>query len=258
MKPTGQLVSLTPDGQWQVEVTRENSCMRNLLAEGTGKLYYTDGCRHTAGYRTSAGKWVEWPLAGGANIQQTSLAADGNLWFTDRKHLGFIDGKGKLRIVGRADNGDATMAVLATRRGDVVYSEFYNYNINRLKKTGEFVEHLVAVDERKSAREVKEGEVCRIEFGARIAAKAEMDMKRAEEVRNGHFKPDGHGTEQIVVQKCQVCHDVRRLLLSRRSDWTPSITRMHDYRSVRGVKPLTAEETTRLVRYFNEYYGLAR
>lgn len=255
-KPTGQLARLSRDGRWQIEVTRENSCMRNLLADGSGRLHYTDGCRHTAGYRSSGGKWVEWQLPGDANIQQTSLAQDGTLWFTDRKHLGRIDGKGKVRIVSRVDNGDATMAVLATRQGDVVFSEFYNYNINRLKKTGEFVEHLVAVDERKSAREVKEGEVCRIEFGARIAAKAEMDKKRAEEVRNGRFKPDGYGTEKLVEQKCLVCHDARRLLLSRRSDWTPSITRMHAYRDVRGVEPLTAEETTRLVRYFNEYYGL--
>jgi len=257
-KPKGIVARLSREGDWQVDATWENSCPRNLLADAAGRLYYTDGCRHTAGYRTVGGKWVEWTLPGETNIQQTSLARNGTLWFTDRQHLGRIDGRGKVRIVSRADNGDATMAVLATRNGDVVFSEFYNYNVNRLKKTGEFVEHLVAVDERKSAREVKEGEVCRIEFGARIAAKAEMDRKRAEEVRNGRFKPDGMGTENLVVQKCQVCHDARRLLLSRRSDWTPSITRMHDYRRIRNVEPLTAEETTRLVRYFNENYGLAR
>jgi hypothetical protein len=148
------------------------------------------------------------------------------------------------------------MAVLALRSGDVVFSEFYNYNINRLKKTGEYVEHLVAIDERRGSREVKEGEYCRIEFAARIAAKAEMDRKRAEEVRNGRFKPDGAGTEKLVEQKCLICHDARRLLLSRRSDWTPSLKRVHSYRSLRGVQALTPAETDRLVAYFNEYYGL--
>jgi len=31
---------------------------------------------------------------------------------------------------------------------------------------------------------------------------------------------------------------------------------MHAYRDIRKVEPLTAEETTRLLRYFNENYGL--
>jgi hypothetical protein len=31
---------------------------------------------------------------------------------------------------------------------------------------------------------------------------------------------------------------------------------MHTYRDVCGVEALTPEETTRLVRYFNENYGL--
>jgi hypothetical protein len=31
---------------------------------------------------------------------------------------------------------------------------------------------------------------------------------------------------------------------------------MHSYRDLRGVEPLTADEATRLVRYFNENYGL--
>lgn len=110
------------------------------------------------------------------------------------------------RYLDRPDNGDQTMAMLVTREGDVVFSEFYNYNINRLKKTGEYVEHLVNIDERKGVREVKEGEVCYVQFGARIAAKAEMDAKRAGgEVRNGRFKPDGQGTEKLVEQKCLVC-----------------------------------------------------
>ena len=254
--PIARLAKLSRDGRWRVEVIRKNSCLRNLLTDDKGRLYYTDGCRHSAGYRAAEGKWIEWALPEDANIQQSALGSDGMLWFTDRRHLGRIDRRGRVSYLDRPENGDQTMAILVTHKGDVVFSEFYNYNINRLKKSGEYVEHLVSIDQRHDSREVKDGEFCRIEFGARIAAKAEMDKARAEEVKNGRFKPDGAGTEKLVEQKCLVCHDARRLLLSRRSDWTPSITRMHSYRQVRGVEPLSAEETARLTRYFNENYGI--
>lgn len=255
-KAKGRIARLSRNGQWKIITARDAySCPGNLVPDAKGGIFYSDKCRETVVYRDVRGKSSEWRLPKGTRIQDMSLARDGKLWFTDRKHIGYIV-RGKVAFVDHADNGDATMAILATRKGDVVFSEFYNYNINRLTVGGQFVEHLVSVDERKGAREVKEGEVCRIEFGTRIAAKAEMDKKRAEEVRNGRFKPDGNGTEQLVVQKCQVCHDARRLLLSRRSDWTPSITRMHANRSQRNLEPLTDDETTRLVRYFNENYGL--
>lgn len=138
-----------------------------------------------------------------------SFAPNGRLWFSDRKHIGYFDKNDKPVFVSRPANDDSVFAILATRRGDVVYSEGYSYNINRLKKSG-------------------------------------------------RFKPDGAGTEKLVERKCLVCHDARRLLLSRRSDWTPSIGRMHAYRDIRKVEALTAEETDRLVRYFNNYYGVAR
>jgi streptogramin lyase len=255
-RPKGRLARLSRDGRWTIEKAWDDSCPRNLVADGSDAVYFSDGCRGIAGMRAADGHLAEWPLPSGVRIQQMSLARDGKLWFTDREHLGHIDGAGKVTFADRPANGDATMAVLASRSGDVVFSEFYNYNINRLTKNGELVEHLVNVDARKGAREVKEGEVCYVQFAARIAAKAEMDARRAEEVKHGRFKPDGAGTEKLVEQKCLVCHDARRLLLSRRSDWTPSLTRMHSYREVRGVEALTPEETTRLVRYFNEHYGL--
>lgn len=254
-RPMGRLARLSRNGQWTIEKAWDNSCPRNLVMDARGAAYFSDGCRGVVGVRAPDGRLAEWPLPSGVRIQQMSFAGDGTLWFTDRKHLGRIDRSGKVTFVDRAENGDATMAVLAMRNGDVIFSEFYNYNINRLTKSGELVEHLVNVNERKEAREVKEGEVCYVQFAARIAAKAEMDKDRAEEVRRGHFKPDGAGTEKLVEQKCLICHDTRRLLLSRRSDWTPSITRMHSYRDIRKVEPLTGEETARLVRYFNNYYG---
>ncbi len=254
--PRGQIMRLARDGTWLMQATWEGSCPRNLRMDPQGRLHYTDGCRAVAGYRTPDGKFVDVQLPAGTSIQQTSLAADGTIWFTDRTHLGRIGTDGQVGFVARADNGDATMAVLASRNGDVLFSEFYNYNINRYARSGEFVEHLVSIDERHGTREIKEGEICRIEFGARIAAKAEMDRKRADEVRAGHFKPDPQGADRLANARCLVCHDTRRLLLSRRTDWTPSIERMQAYMDQRKVPRLSETEKATLVHYFNTHYGL--
>lgn len=259
-QPKGRLARLSRDGQWKIAAAWDDSCPSNLARLPDGGLAFSDHCRHVLGRVAAGGTIVEQKLPENTYIQQMAAGPDGSLWFTgdEKSRLGRIGRDGKVTYLARADNGDQTMAVLVTKKGDVVFSEFYNYNINRLTKNGEYVEHLVNVDERKSVREVREGEVCYVQFAARIAAKAEMDKKRADEVKNGRFKPDGAGTEKLVEQKCLACHDARRLLLSRRSDWTPSITRMHTYRDVRGVEALTPEESTRLVRYFNENYGLTR
>lgn len=257
-KPQGRLARLGRDGKWRIAASWTGSCPSNLTRLPDGGLAFSDHCRHILGRVAADGGIGQQKLPENTYIQQMSAAPDGTLWFTgdEKSRLGRIGKDGKVSYLERPDNGDQTMAVLVTRKGDVVFSEFYNYNINRLTKNGEYVEHLVNVDERKSVREVKEGEVCYVQFAARIEAKTEMDKRRAEEVRNGRFKPDGQGTEKLVEQKCLTCHDARRLLLSRRSDWTPSLTRMHTYRDVRGVEALTPEESTRLVRYFNENYGL--
>lgn len=257
-KPRGRLARLSRDGRWTVVAAWENSCPHNVIREADGGVAFADHCRSVLGRVAADGRIVEQKMPEKTYIQQMSAGRDGTLWFSgdDKSRVGRIDRRGKVSYLERPENGDQTMAVLALRNGDVVFSEFYNYNINRLKKTGEYVEHLVAIDERRGSREVKDGEVCYVQFGARIAAKAEMDRKRAEEVKNGRFKEDGAGTEKLVEQKCLICHDARRLLLSRRSDWTPSLTRMHSYRSLRGVQALTPEESGRLVNYFNRYYGL--
>lgn len=257
-KPQGRLARLSRDGQWQIAAAWDNSCPSNLARLPDGGLAFSDHCRNVLTRLAPDGRLQAQKLPAGTYIQQLAAGRDGSLWFTgdEKSRLGRIDLSGRVSYLERPENGDQTMALLVTRQGDVVFSEFYNYNINRLKQSGEYVEHLINVDERHQAQEAREGEVCYVQFGARIAAKAEMDAKRAEEVRNGRFKPDGQGTEKLVEQKCLTCHDSRRLLLSRRSDWTPSLTRMHDYRNLRGVQALSPEETQRLVRYFNTYYGL--
>lgn len=256
--PKGHLARLGRNGNWTLAGSWVGSCPGNMIRTPDGGLAYSDHCRGVLGRVSPKGESSVQDLPVGTYIQQMSATADGTLWFTGdgKSRLGRIDRRGKLTYLERPENGDQTMAVLATRNGDVVFSEFYNYNINRLTREGTYIEHLINVDERQGTREVRTGEVCYIQFAARIVSKKEMDKRRAEEVRSGRFKPDGKGTEKLVEQKCMVCHDARRLLLSRRSDWTPSITRMHSYRDLLKVEQLTEEETTRLVQYFNEYYGL--
>ncbi|NTV11508.1 MAG: hypothetical protein HGA47_12145 [Zoogloea sp.] len=254
--PRGRIDRLEADGRWRTMAAWNDSCPRNLVPTPDGGLYFSDGCATRLGRVEPGGRILRRALPAGTSIQQMSLARDGGLWITDREHLARIDRRGRVRYVQRPDNGDQTMAVLATRGGDVVFSEFYNYNINRLKKSGELVEHLVSVDQRHGAREVKDGETCQIRFAARIAEKAVMDRRRADEVAAGRFKPVADGTEQLAAEKCLACHDTRRLLLSRRSDWSPSISRMQAYMVARNVPVLTVDERERLVRYFNGQYGL--
>lgn len=261
LQPKGRLARLGRDGQWTSVAAWDNSCPSNLTRLADGGLAFSDHCRFVLGRISGDGQLLEQKLPEGTYIQQMSEARDGVLWFSGdaQGRLGRISRDGAVAYLpARPDSDDQIMAVLASRRGDVLFSEFYNYNINRYRPGGEYVEHLVNVDERRDSREVRAGEVCYVQFAARIAGKAEMDRQRAAEVKNGRFKPDGVGTEQLVEQKCLVCHDARRLLLSRRSDWTPSLTRMHAYRNLRSVEALTPDESRRLIRYFNEYYGLGR
>jgi virginiamycin B lyase len=257
-KPKGRLAILSHDGKWQIVESWENSCPHNLTRTPKGGLAFSDHCRGVLGRLTTHGRVISHTLPTKTYIQQMSAAADGTLWFTgdEKGRLGRIDAQGKVSYIERSGTGDQTMAVLVTRNGDILFSEFYNYNINRLKSSGEFVEHLINVDDRKQVRKITKGEVCLIKYSARIVSKSEMDKRRAEEVRNGRFKADGKGTEKLVKQKCLVCHDARRLLLSRRSDWTPSINRMRGYREIRDFEPLTDVQYQQLINYFNEFYSI--
>lgn len=257
-RPVGKLARLDRDGRWTFVHRWENSCPSNLLAVPGGGLIISDHCRGVIGRLDRNGKLAETVLPPNTSIQQMSLARDGTLWFTTAEggRIGRITYQGKVAYANRPENGDDAFAILATRSGDVVFSEFYNYNINRLTKSGEFVEHLVNLDARHDGREAREGEVCLVKFASRIVDKQEMDRRRAEEVRLGRLKPTADGVERLAEQKCLSCHDARRLLLSRRSDWSPSIGRMQEYMRVRNVPRLTDDEKQILVRYFNTHYGL--
>lgn len=256
----GKLAELSQDGRWRIAFERERSCPMNLTPAPDGSLWFSDRCRGTIERQMPDGRREVFRPHPDSFAQKMSLATDGTLWFADsgRNKLGRITPKGRIEYVDRPDETDAPFAVLATRRGDLVFSEFYNYNVNRLTRRGVFEEHLVQLDSRHNARQVREGEVCYVKFASVLADKREMDRKRAEEVRAGKFKPAPDGAEKLAEAKCLGCHDARRLILSRRTDWSPSIGRMVEYMKIRNVAPLTAEERQILVRYFNANYSFGR
>jgi virginiamycin B lyase len=256
----GKLAELGRDGHWRVVFERERSCPMNLTPAPDGSLWFSDRCRGTIERRWANGRFQVFRPHPDTFAQKMSLATDGTLWFADsgRNKLGRITPQGRIEYLDRPDETDAPFAVLATRRGDLVFSEFYNYNINRLTRGGVFEEHLVQIDARHDAREVREGEVCYVKFASVLADKREMDRRRAEEVRAGKFKPAPDGAEKLAEAKCLGCHDARRLILSRRTDWAPSIGRMEEYMKIRKVAPLTAGEKQSLVRYFNTNYSFGR
>jgi virginiamycin B lyase len=256
----GKLAQLGRDGRWRVVFERERSCPMNLTPAPDGSLWFSDRCRGTIERQRANGSLEIFRPHPDTFAQKMSLAPDGTLWFADSGHnkLGRITPKGRIEYVDRPDETDAPFAVLATRRGDLVFSEYYNYNLNRLTRSGVFEEHLVQLDSRHDARQVQEGEVCYVKFTAAIADKREMDRRRAEEVRAGKFKPAPDGADKLAEARCLGCHDARRLILSRRSDWSPSIGRMQEYMQIRNAAPLTAEEKQTLVRYFNTNYSFGR
>ncbi len=253
----GWLLRLTRDGQWHEErhwATR--SCPRNLVPDHRGGIYFSDGCRNSVSYRSSNGTLRERYLPKNIQIQGLSLGSHGRLWFTDRAALEYLDPQGRPIRLRRPVAGDATMAVLALSNGEVVYSEIYNYNINRRTRDGHFVEYLIGIDYPQVVQEPRGRKISTIEYSAPIVAKAEMERRRVETVNLSHFQEDGLGTEKLVAGKCFACHDAHRLLLARRSDWSGTIERMQSYRGYHGLPLLNESERNRLISYFNTYYGL--
>jgi hypothetical protein len=55
-------------------------------------------------------------------------------------------------------------AMTISRRGGLIFSETYNYNINRLSREGVFTEHLVNVDHRQDLKKVERSGLCYLRF----------------------------------------------------------------------------------------------
>lgn len=256
----GYVGTVEAGGKWHTVAAREGSCPMNLTPAPDGKLWISDRCRGTVEKIDVSGKTVSVELPPGAFAQKMSADQRGNLWFADslRNRLAKVTPQGKIaEFPLPADNG-GPFAILASRKGGIYFSETYNYNVNQLSK-GVFSERLVNAEERrKEARETRSGEICYVQFGARIASKTALERKRAQEYRALRLKDSGDGASKLAERRCTVCHDLKRILLSRKTEWLPSITRMQEYMAVRKIPRLTEEEMQTVARYFNTHYNLGR
>ncbi|MCK9532013.1 MAG: hypothetical protein M0R77_15830 [Gammaproteobacteria bacterium] len=251
----GYLARLDRAGQWKiVEQRGAGSCPNNVHIGGDGALWLSDRCRGAIERRDAQERTVSFPYPEGL-VQNAALDHDGNFWFVDSTRNNLI---GRMSPGGRLDtwplpgNNGGPFAVAALRNGDVIFSEMYNYNINRFMR-GVFEEYLVAVDHRKQIREVEEGEICRLEYAAVIADKMALERERVEALKTAGFK--AAPGQELVSGRCLTCHDATRILRARKSDWSYTIELMQAQITMRGLPALTDEERRTVIGYLNRYYN---
>jgi hypothetical protein len=258
-QPRGKLLRLDRTGQWTPVAAWDNSCPGNLTRQANGRPAYSDHCRGVVGRIDARDRVVEQKLPAGTYIQQLAAAPDGSLWFSgdEKGRLGRVDRDGRLTYLARRAD-DQTMAVLVTRRGEVVFSEFYNYNINRLTLAGDYVEHLVNVTSaRTSARCAKaRSATCASRRASRQRPRwtksapprcaAAVSRRTGRAPRNWSRKNAWPATTPAGC-----CSPGAATGRRASSACTPTAT-------IRGAGALSPEDTARIVTYFNTYYGLSR
>lgn len=255
---TGRIRVLMKDGKWREKLARQGSCPMNLTLDAAGGMWFSDRCRSSVERMDADGKLTAVAISKDAFVQDMAVDGTGIVWFVDslRNKMGKITRDGRVEEFPPPGDNGGPFALALTRRGDLYFSETYNYNINRLTKEGVFEEHLVNVDYRQKVNSVKEGEVCYLEFASKVADKAKLERKRIAEFKVNRFKETQDGVSKLAEQRCLPCHDVKRILASRKSNWLYSINRMQDYMGIRDVPLLTDKEKEVLVRYFNTHYGI--
>lgn len=251
----GYLARLNRSGEWAIVERRgTGSCPSNVHIDNDGVLWLSDRCRGTIERRDVQGRTASFPYEG--IVQKAALDNDGNFWFADNTHRNFV---GRMSPDGILDTwplpgnngGPFTVAVLSN--GDVLFSEMYNYNINRLTRGGVFEEYLVSVDHRERVRTANKGEVCRLEYAAAIADKMALEQKRLKVLKTAGFNVAPG--QELVRGRCLMCHDATRILRARKSDWRYTIELMQAHMAMRGLPPLTDEERWTVIGYLNRYYN---
>jgi streptogramin lyase len=252
----GYLARLDRAGKWTIVAQRGlGSCPNNARISGDGSLWFSDRCRGTIERRDSQGRTARFPYPEGT-VQKAALDHDGNFWFVDstrRNLIGRMSPGGRLQTWPLPGNNGGPFAVAALRNGDVIFSEMYNYNINRLTRGGVFEEYLVSVDHRERVRTAGKGEVCRLEYAAAIADKMALEQKRLKTLKTVGFK--AAPGQELIRGRCLMCHDATRILRARKSDWSYTIELMQAHMAMHGLPPLTYEERRTVIGYLNRYYN---
>ncbi len=254
----GRVSILLKNGKWKDMLKRNGSCPMNLTADPKGGIWFSDKCRATIERIDGKGRPRAFHMGRDGFVQDMSIDKDGNVWFADRmrNRIGRISSRGDIyELQLPADNG-GPFAITMTKKGDLYFSEILNYNINRRTKEGAFEEHIVVVGRREGERKTVEGETCFIEYAARIADKAEIEAERLEEFKKMRLKEPGDGSSMLVENRCTLCHDLKRILLSRKTDWAYTVDRMGDYLTARGMPLMADEEKAAITGYLNAYYSI--
>ena len=85
-----------------------------------------------------------------------------------------------------------------------------------------------------------------------------MEAERTAAISGGKLADEGSAGAKLLREKCLACHDIKRILLARKSDWRPSLGLMTTYMGIRHVVPLAVTERDILLAYLNTYYNIDR
>jgi len=256
----GRIFHLSRDGRWREFLSRSSSCPMNVTPDARGRLWFSDRCRHSIERLDPEGDLLRIEMPADAFIQGMELDAEGGLWFIDstRNLIGRLDSAGGIRTYPLPGNTGGPFAMALSRRGGLIFSETYNYNINRLSRDGVFTEQLVNVDYRQGVEKVEGGEVCYLRFATLMQRKEEMEARRAAALAAGSLADEGSPGARLLRERCVTCHDLKRILLARKSDWRPSLGLMDTYMGLRHVVSLSEDERALLLDYLNTYYNIGQ
>jgi virginiamycin B lyase len=257
---TGRILHLSRDGVWRERLSRTASCPMNIISDDQGRLWFSDRCRHSIERLGHAGESLRYELPEEAFIQDMALDSEGSLWFIDntRNLIGRIDPGKRTRTYPLPGDTGGPFAMALSRQGGIIFSETYNYNINRLNRNGVFTEQLVNVDHRQKVEKVEREGICYLRFASIIQRKEKVVAKRAAAIASASLAEEGSRGARLLRMRCLACHDLKRILLARKSDWQPTLGLMDTYRGQRQMMSLNHDERNILLEYLNTHYNIGQ
>jgi virginiamycin B lyase len=260
VRASGRILHLSRDGTWRERLSRTASCPMNVIPDDQGRLWFSDRCRHTIERLDHKGERLRFEMPEEAFIQDMALDSDGNLWFIDntRNLIGRIDPEKGTRTYPLPGETGGPFAMALSRNGGIIFSETYNYNINRLSPNGIFTEQLVNVDHRQNVESVEQDGICYLRFASFLQRKEEIEAKRTAAIASTSLAEEGSQGARLLRKRCLACHDLKRILLARKSDWRPSLGLMDTYMGQRHMISLNDDEQELLLKYLNTHYNIGQ
>jgi virginiamycin B lyase len=259
-KAAGRILHLSRDGTQQVLLKRTASCPMNIVPDKQGRLWFSDRCRGCIERFDPHGKNLRFELPEEAFIQDMALDTEENLWFIDntRNLIGRLDPNHGIQNFPLPGDTGGPFAMTLSGHGGVIFSETYNYNINRLSREGVFTEQLINVDHRGGVKKIKQKGICYLRFASIQQQKERIDAKRTAALASASLAEEGSPGAVLLRKRCLACHDLKRILLARKSDWRPSLGLMDTYMGQRHMVSLSHDERELLLTYLNTHYNIGK